>query len=50
MRVAGIFIFTNIICKWSGFNDFSFSKFDISDMEIISIGMGFFEIKNLLIN
>ena len=37
---GGIFIFTNIICKWTGFNDFSFSKFDISDMEIIFIGMG----------
>ena len=37
---GGIFIFTNIICKWNGFNDFSFSKFDISDMEIIFIGMG----------
>ena len=23
---GGIFIFTNIICKWSGFNDFSFEK------------------------
>lgn len=38
---GGIFIFTNIICKWSGFNDFSFSKLDISDMEIIFIGMGY---------
>ena len=37
---GGIFIFTNIIIKWSGFNDFSFSKFDISDMEIMFIGMG----------
>ena len=37
---GGIFIFSNIICKWNGFNDFSFSKFDISDMEIIFIGMG----------
>ena len=37
---GGIFIFTNIIIKWSGFNDFSFSKFDISDLDIMFIGMG----------
>ena len=37
---GGIFIFTNIICKWSDYNDFSFSKFDISDMDIMFIGMG----------
>ena len=35
---GGIFIFSNTISKWGGFEDFSFSKLDINVMEIIFIG------------
>ena len=44
---GGIFLFSNIVSKWTGFQDFSFLENDIIDMEILFIGTG---VKNQKLN